>query len=211
MVLLPQVNKRLQPLQMYATCQSAATCPNQPNGYVMNRSYSFNLGNGTIGSGTDNGNVISITNNLVTSRSQNFTYDSLNRITAGYSNGTNWGETYTIDAWGNLTNVGTYSGKNPLGNLNCAAASTKNQLTTCFRYDAAGNMTSNGSLTYSYDAENRIIAAGRGPEHTWRRQVRRGRVQRVWQAKRRKQQSYRYVAARGGSFTNSPMTTEGAT
>jgi RHS repeat-associated protein len=151
-------NNRLQLSQIYATCQSPSTCPSQPNGYVMNRSYNFNLGNGT--SGSDNGNVISITNNLVTARSQNFTYDSLNRIAAGYSTGTNWGETYNIDAWGNLTSIGPYGSNTPLGNLNCGPASTQNRLTTCFGYDAAGNMTSNGSLTYTYDAENRLIAAG---------------------------------------------------
>ncbi len=120
--------------------------------------YNFNLGNGTTES--DNGNVIGITNNRVNARSQNFAYDPLNRITAGYSTGTNWGETYAIDAWGNLTNIGTYTGKNPLGNLNCAGGNTNNQLNTCFGYDSAGNMISNGLNTYTYDAENRIIAAG---------------------------------------------------
>jgi RHS repeat-associated protein len=145
-------------LQIYATCPSQAACPNQPSAYIINLSFNFNLGNGTTGS--DNGNVIGITNNRVGARSENFAYDSLNRITAGYSTGTNWGESYTIDAWGNLTNIGTYTGKNPLGNLACAGGNTKNQLNTCFGYDAAGNMTSNGSTVYTYDAENRLTATG---------------------------------------------------
>ena len=150
-------NNRLQISQIYATCESTPGCPTQPNESVMNRTYNLNLGNGT--SGSDNGNIISITNGLVSARSQNFTYDWLNRITAAYSTGTNWGETYTIDTWGNLTNIGPYPGKTPLGNLNCAGGNAKNQLSTCFGYDAAGNMTSNGFNTYTYDAENRLIVA----------------------------------------------------
>lgn len=51
-------------------------------------------------------------------------------------------------------------GKTPLGNLNCAGGNTQNQLNTCFGYDAAGNMISNGTNTYTYDDENRITAAG---------------------------------------------------
>src|ERR1700757_1834656 len=35
-----------------------------------------------------------------------------------------------------------------------------NNRLTGFGYDAAGNMTGNGSLGYVYDAENRLIAAG---------------------------------------------------
>ena len=54
------------------------------------------------------------TNNITSTRSQTFTYDALNRIKEAYTNattGTNcWGETYTIDAWGNLTNMAAKSG-----------------------------------------------------------------------------------------------------
>jgi hypothetical protein len=44
-------------------------------------------------------------------RTQNFDYDNLNRIAHAYTTGANWGETFTIDAWGNLTNIGSYPGK----------------------------------------------------------------------------------------------------
>jgi RHS repeat-associated protein len=60
----------------------------------------------------------------------------------------------------NLTNRSGVTGKTNTEPLNCPA-NTNNQLTTCSQvYDAAGNMTSNGSATYVYDAENRLIAAG---------------------------------------------------
>jgi RHS repeat-associated protein len=130
--------------------------------------YNFNLGNGA--TGTDNGNVIQIANGKDPARTQNFTYDALNRIQQAYTNGPNWGETFGplatlpgvapatpgIDAWGNLTNRSGVTGKTLTEALSCPA-SANNQLTTCFTYDAAGNLIKNGTATYTYDAENRII------------------------------------------------------
>ncbi len=152
-------NSRLQPLQIYYGTVArpdltGTTCPSTV-GNVMHRIYDFHAG-------TDNGNVATITDCESTDRTQNFDYDSLNRIKDGYTTGsgtmtTNWGETYTIDPWGNLTNIGLYSGKHNSETLNAAPASSKNQLPG-YSYDAAGNMTSNGSTTYTYDAENRVTA-----------------------------------------------------
>jgi RHS repeat-associated protein len=89
-----------------------------------------------------------------TDRTQNFTYDNLNRISQAYTSGPNWGEDYTIDPWGNLTNRALHSGKTNYELLNTSALAN-NQLTG-FGYDAAGNMTTNGSAAYTYDAENRL-------------------------------------------------------
>ncbi len=93
-------------------------------------------------------------NNRDGNRTQNFSYDNLNRITQGNTTGANWGETFTIDAWSNLTNRGSVAGKTSYEPL-AAPATTLNQLTG-FGYDAAGNMTSNGAATYTYDQENRM-------------------------------------------------------
>ena len=82
----------------------------------------------------------------------------MNRIQQANSTGPNWGETFTIDAWGNLTSRGPVAGKTNYEALN-APATVKNQLTG-FGYDAAGNMISNGTATYSYDGENRLATAG---------------------------------------------------
>src|SRR5262249_26275819 len=73
-------NSRLQPCWLYTTtgtalpqgstnCASTASTAN-----VLDMKYSFNLGT------SDNGNVAGITNNRDNTRSQNFTYDSLNRL-----------------------------------------------------------------------------------------------------------------------------------
>src|SRR5262249_24163515 len=61
---------------------------------------------------------------------------------------------FTIDPWGNLTNRAPHSGKTLYELLNAPALAT-NQLNG-FGYDAAGNMTSNGTQTYTFDAENHM-------------------------------------------------------
>ncbi len=148
-------NKRLQPVLL-----SSAS----PSQTVFSLSYDFHLGT------ADNGNVYAITNNRDGNRTQNILYDSLNRIQQAYTNGPNWGETFGpiatspgvppatpgIDAWGNLTNRSGVIGKTNYEPLN-APATNLNRLTG-FGYDAAGNMTSNGSATYTYDAENELIS-----------------------------------------------------
>jgi RHS repeat-associated protein len=53
------------------------------------------------------------------------------------------------------TNRALHTGKTNYEPLNASPATVKNQLTG-FGYDAAGNMTSNGSATYTYDGQNRL-------------------------------------------------------
>jgi RHS repeat-associated protein len=151
-------NDRLQPILL-----SAAVTGQSP---VFSECFDFHLGVAVNTSpcsfsaytSGDNGNVYQIVNNRNTARSELFTYDSLNRIYNAQSNGSQWGETFTIDPWGNMTNETAISGKTNHEGLNTTAG-LKNQLAG-FGYDAAGNMTSNGSVTYVYDAENRLIATG---------------------------------------------------
>jgi len=155
-------NSQLQPIQHYVTTGtiSSATlsqlqslpCPTT-TATIMSRSYNFAAGS------SDNGNVQSITNCRDTTRSQNFQYDPLNRIKQGNSTGPQWGEAYTIDPWGNLKNRGQVSGKTNYEPLNCAP-NGKNQLTTCYSYDIAGNLITNSPANYTYDAENRIVWTG---------------------------------------------------
>jgi RHS repeat-associated protein len=137
-------NSRLQPSILSATA---------PGTTILSLSYDFHLGSG------DNGNVYQIVNNRDGNRTQNLSYDELNRIQAAWTSGPNWGESFTIDALGNLTNRGPVAGKNNYEPLDAAPANTKNQLNG-FGHDAAGNLTQNGSATYTYDEENRISSAG---------------------------------------------------
>ena len=145
-------NKRLQPITM-----SAATASQT----LFSIGYDFHIGNG------DNGNVYGITNYRDTTRNQSFAYDALNRLTSAQNAGTDctvmtgdrktkyWGNSYTYDAWGNLTNKAVT--KCSADGLISASLLT-NQLSG-YSYDAAGNMTNDGIFTYTFDPENRLIGA----------------------------------------------------
>jgi RHS repeat-associated protein len=130
---------------------------------VLDFTYGFNAGS------ANNGNVAAIANNRETTRSQSFTYDELNRIksaqTQATSGGNAWGLSFGYDVWANLLSATVTQGSAlPLG----VGVNAKNQVSnTGFVYDAAGNMTSDGSLSVTYDAENRIISTNAGVTYTY--------------------------------------------
>jgi hypothetical protein len=96
-------NNRLQPLFLSAvagTTTVMSLCYDFHSGVALNSAPCSFPANTT----GNNGNVFQIVNNRDGNRTQNFTYDPLNRIAQGYSSGPNWGEAFTIDPWGNLTN-----------------------------------------------------------------------------------------------------------
>lgn len=147
---------------------TGGTLTDDVSGSVFSLCYDFHLGqaiksgpcNLTTYSTGDNGNVFQALNNVDSTRSAVFTYDSLNRITQANTVNTTsancWGEAYTIDAWGNLTNINPASGMSgscTYESLSAGPASTSNQLTG-YSYDAAGNLLLNSS--FYYDQENRL-------------------------------------------------------
>ena len=157
-------NKRLQPLTM-----SAST----PGQTVFSIGYDFHAGNGTAGSGTDNGNVWGIYNYRDRNRDQSFSYDALNRLLSAQNAGTDcsaatingkteyWGNSYSYDAWGNL--LGKAITKCGAENFSVTADAHNwiHAAAPDYQYDAAGNMTfdATSSLNYSFDQENRITGA----------------------------------------------------
>ena len=166
-------NKRFQPALEYSAYNGSSGTV-----YLYKRCYDYHQGGGlsitfggftcssTITSPGNNGNAYQIVNKIDDTRTQNFSYDALNRIQQGYSNGTNWGQNFTIDPWGNLTNVSAVTGKTLPGGFNAAPATTKNQLTG-YSYDAAGNLLGDGlGHSFTYDAENRIITTA-GVSYTY--------------------------------------------
>ena len=114
--------------------------------------------------------VYGITNNLDTTRSQSFTYDQLNRISSAQTSSTFstspshcWGETYTVDTWGNLQTVAATTNSAYTG---CSQESgfaktpdTNNHLSG-LTYDAAGNTQTDGTFTYTWDGESQLKSAG---------------------------------------------------
>jgi RHS repeat-associated protein len=150
-----QFNNRLQPSVISATLNGNA---------IQSLTYGYGAG------GTNNGNILTITNGMNSTRSQTYTYDNLNRVASG-RDVSNWGENYTYDNWGNLyqtqqmSGLGgnnwsvTANGNNQLSNLTYDSAGevTKDQLGNSFTYDANGRILTGGSGTYVYDGDgNRV-------------------------------------------------------
>lgn len=142
-----QYNNRLQPSAISATLNGTT---------IQSLTYGYGTG------GTNNGDILSITNGMAPmSRSQTYTYDNLNRLASGHDN-SNWGETYTYDNWSNLYQVTRMSGYSGGNNWALSAPGANNELSNQ-SYDSAGEVTSDQfSNSYNYDAEGRILSAGAG-------------------------------------------------
>ncbi|HET7108345.1 MAG TPA: RHS repeat-associated core domain-containing protein [Candidatus Acidoferrum sp.] len=135
-------------------------------GVAMDLVYGFVDSNGK-----NNGNVVQVTNNKDNTRSQQFSYDQLNRILTAKTTATSgsncWSYTFGIDVWANLNSA------QPITGYSCTQAnlslsiSTNNRITnTGFSYDASGNMLGDGLNTYSWDAESQIKTAA-GVNYTY--------------------------------------------
>ena len=140
-----QYNSRMQPAVL-----SAANFDST----LLSLSYGYTS---CVSNGGNNGNVCQIANNIDSSRSQSFTYDSLNRLstaqTAATSGTSCWGEAETIDPWGNLTaRAVTKCSADALS----VAVNTNNQIIGQ-SYDAAGNLWNGGA--YVYDGRNQLVSS----------------------------------------------------
>jgi RHS repeat-associated protein len=166
-------NNRLQPCWTYSTTGTALAWGNTTNcatnestaGNMFDQKYNFNLG-------SDNGTLVSMTNNRVTDRSQTFSYDQLNRVataqtTATYASDSAhcWGQIFGFDStgdWSNLLSIGgvssAYTGCSQ--NSLSVIVNANNQITGD-TYDAAGNLwiiPGMGGATYLYNAENQMTS-----------------------------------------------------
>jgi RHS repeat-associated protein len=184
-------NNRLQPATYYAVrtdyqapppvpvppppCAASGLIQGTGTGYVINAlNLTYNYADAN---GHNNGNVMSITNVVDSTRTQNFTYDSLNRLstaqtasTYSTSHANCWAETYTYDVVGNLKSVAAPSGTyptNPYGGCvqesGFTNAMTGNNQISGFCYDASGNLLKQSaapcpSPTYVYNAENQLTS-----------------------------------------------------
>ncbi|MCH9646803.1 MAG: RHS repeat-associated core domain-containing protein [Deltaproteobacteria bacterium] len=85
-----------------------------------------------------------------------FAYDSVSRLVdASYFGGT-WGQAYSYDSFGNLTQViGDTHQMN--GTVDYSVDPATNRLTGAVTYDAAGNLTSSNGQQFTYDTSNRVI------------------------------------------------------
>ena len=131
--------------------QIATHAASSSNGTVLSHTYSYDLGGGV-----NNGNIASVANNLNTGRSQSYTYDNMNRLASAQSQATSgadcWGDSYGYDRFGNLLNMTVT--KCTAQNLSVTVDGSNHILG--MTYDAAGNLSNDGTLTYTWDAENRL-------------------------------------------------------
>ena len=163
-------NSRLQPCWSWAgsgtslplndACTATAT-----TGTILDLKYSYNLG-------ADNGDVVGITNDQDTTRSQTFLYDSLNRISRAYTSSTYsnspancWGELFNYDQWGNFLSIGVsssaYTGCNQQSLNVLVNGSNQISSPSGYVYDADGNLITvpaPGAASYSYNAENEMTS-----------------------------------------------------
>lgn len=154
-----------------------STAATSTAGTALNLSFcygTFSFSGGCSNPSTNNsGNVTGITNNSSSALSVSFTYDSLNRSLSGATNSNSatgcWGQSFgpngapppgpPDDRYSNLSEINVT--ECTAGSLNISVSTTTNQVNSSgFQYDSAGNMTNDALHTFTYDAENRIIAAG---------------------------------------------------
>jgi RHS repeat-associated protein len=162
--ILETYNSRLQPQEIKASSSGG-------NALDLSYNYTDPVNGGNVG------HVFGITNNLDTTRSQTFTYDQLNRITAGQTTSTFgtspshcWAETYQFDnsptggAWGNLTQITQPTNNSYTGctyEVGFSKTADGNNHLSGLSYDASGNTIVDGYNSYTWNAESQLnVAAG---------------------------------------------------
>jgi hypothetical protein len=101
------------------------------------------------------GNITAIGNDT-------FTYDGASRLSSANLVSVSKQQTYSYDAYGNVTNVG---GSDPWPVVTASSVTNRLNPTTAasattpdIAYDAAGNTTALAGVNYTYDAANTVIA-----------------------------------------------------
>ena len=127
------------------------------NGYPV---YSFD-----ITSFAPNGNVLAA--NDSSNGNWTYSYDQFNRLTGSNQNSGAAVYSYVYDRFGNrwqqngpLSFSATFTGNNP-------SAPANNNRIDGYTYDAAGNVINDGTHSYTYDAENRLISVDNGNTSTY--------------------------------------------
>lgn len=128
--------------------------------------FSLNYLYGTTGS--NNGQILGITDNVENGRTATYTYDALARlstaVTTGSTNYPKWGLSWTYDQYGNRLKQNTIPGT-CVSPMSCPTNSvtvdpTSNHITDPgYGYDANGNIINDGENALTYDAENHLLTS----------------------------------------------------
>lgn len=156
-------NSLTQPCRMNANSSGTllGSCTaSVPSGNLLDLTLGYNYGS------ADNGNVMSLTAAGQQTFSRSYSYDGVNRLSTMSAPGDQCtGLSWTYDEWGNRTAQSATGGT---CDTFSQSANTYNQFSTSpYQYDAAGNMTHDASHSYTYDAENHIIAVDGGSTATY--------------------------------------------
>jgi RHS repeat-associated protein len=162
---------RLQMTSQSATRQSTGAV-------VLSLNYSYQATAGQMGAGTTAGNagqLMSITNSSIggTTESAAYTYDLQGRLATSNqtTNSASAQRRFSYDRWGNRTAVwDAVTGGNQIQSVTLALdqpggvptnriqSATTNGVQKSYTYDAAGNVTNDGTHSYTYNAENQVAA-----------------------------------------------------
>jgi hypothetical protein len=138
---------------------------------LMNLSYNYQAAAGQMGPGTTAGNanqLMTVSGTINgTAESANYAYDLWGRVVTSSqtTNNVSAQRRFVYDRWGNRTAVwDAVTGGNQIQNVSLQqsggaptnqVASVTAGVTVNYVYDSAGNVTGDGTHTYSYDAESR--------------------------------------------------------
>jgi RHS repeat-associated protein len=179
--------------RLQLTSQTATKSGGPANG-LMNLTYGYNATAGQMGAGSTAGNasqLMTISGTMgatqckgcpdtPTTETASYNYDVVGRLVTSNqaSNGSSAQRRFAYDRWGNRTGMwDAVSGGNQIQSMvlqqsggaptNRLTSVTTSGVTSNYAYDSAGNVTNDGSHTYAYDAENRIVSVDSGTTATY--------------------------------------------
>jgi RHS repeat-associated protein len=120
------------------------------NSVNINYSYSATQNNGKITGQTDN----------ISGEQVVYAYDALNRLASAGATSNSWGQTYSYDGFGNLTDQIVTAGSAP--SLSTVYSASNNRQGDCADANGNINSTTNCSGGYGYDVSNRIVSVPGG-------------------------------------------------
>jgi RHS repeat-associated protein len=91
-----------------------------------------------------------------------YQYDDFNRLVKSVPSGQTYWYTYDYDRLGNRWHQSLNGTGGPPGNTSSLSFSGSNNRIDTYSYDAAGNLLNDGTHSYTYDAENRIVCVDSG-------------------------------------------------
>ncbi len=149
---------------------------------------------------TNNGNVFGYffqdTSNPSLGHTASYTYDTVNRLATSVVTGSaTHNLTFGYDRYGNMTCVTNAQTQGLCPNWSYSPNTSTNQITTSgFTYDAAGNLTADGTRTYQWDAEGRLKSINNGTTASFTYNALGQRAEKVFGTARRE---YQYDALGG--------------